>query len=113
MREIASTPRLVTDPVVILIGFSEEFVDCMREVASDHSVCVNECSVGMLHSLATQVRPLAIFVPDDLSELERTSAVLVARDVEAQLIEVPRAELPEDRMDLLLRSALRNSVTRP
>lgn len=104
-RPRSRAPTRVNDitNTVLLVGGSDRLaVWCDDAAAAASGAMLERCEVKTAASAATQIRPFAIIIPEDLYEFDSGEFDALARDVQASLVVVSENIARETLMALLL-----------
>lgn len=87
MRESGSpTLKHMQIPVALLVGGTERLISAVSDAALSAQVLVAECTVADAATMAAQMRPLVIVMPDEVYNFDRDGFEALARDVRSRLL---------------------------
>jgi hypothetical protein len=107
-RTRSRAPTRVSDitNTVLLVGGSDRLaVWCDDAAAAASGAMIERCDMKTAATAATQIRPFAIVIPEDLYEFDTTELDALARDVQASLVVVSESIEREELMALLLEAS--------
>jgi len=104
-----TTIESVRVPVVLVVGGPDALIEAARSVAGVESglILVESCSAMNVATAATQRRPFALVISQDIFAFDPEEFAALARDVQADLVVLKVAGVSGGFLEQALRPSLR------
>jgi hypothetical protein len=112
--DIATTVRPAPAPIVLVVGGPDELIEATRRAASWQSptIVVETCDAGHVATVATQLRPFALVMGQEVYAFDPDEFAALARDLQTELVVLKVTRVSPGFLDNALRPSLRHAFRR-